>query len=61
MEWFDFGVYAYMADTIAEVFFPANVATNVKLIGTFGAFTAAFLIRPLGGLVFGRLGDRIGR
>lgn len=61
MEWFDFGVYAYIADTIAEVFFPANVSSGVKLLGTFGAFTAAFLMRPLGGLVFGPLGDRIGR
>src|SRR3954449_9830499 len=61
MEWFDFGVYAYIADTIAEVFFPASVSPGVRLIGTFGAFTAAFLMRPLGGLVFGPLGDRIGR
>lgn len=61
MEWFDFGVYAYIADTISEVFFPASVAPGVRLIGTFGAFTAAFLMRPLGGLVFGPLGDRIGR
>src|SRR5207302_5466602 len=61
MEWFDFGVYAYIADTIAEVFFPPTVSPGVRLIGTFGAFTAAFLMRPLGGLVFGPLGDRIGR
>lgn len=61
MEWFDFGVYAYIADTIAEVFFPPDVSSSVKLIGTFGAFTAAFLMRPIGGLVFGPLGDRIGR
>ncbi|WP_158888198.1 glycine betaine/L-proline transporter ProP [Amycolatopsis anabasis] len=61
MEWFDFGVYAYIADTISEVFFPPDVSSSVRLIGTFGAFTAAFLMRPLGGLVFGPLGDRIGR
>ncbi|WP_020670953.1 glycine betaine/L-proline transporter ProP [Amycolatopsis nigrescens] len=61
MEWFDFGVYAYIADTIAEVFFPPDVSSSVRLIGTFGAFTAAFLMRPLGGLVFGPLGDKIGR
>ncbi len=60
MEWFDFGVYSYLAVIIGKVFFPdANNA--VQLIATFGTFAAAFLVRPIGGLVFGPLGDRIGR
>ncbi|WP_329492895.1 glycine betaine/L-proline transporter ProP [Kitasatospora herbaricolor] len=60
MEWFDFGVYSYLAVTLGKVFFPtAGGAT--QLLATFGTFAAAFLIRPLGGLVFGPLGDRIGR
>ncbi|MDH6449754.1 MHS family proline/betaine transporter-like MFS transporter [Streptomyces sp. SAI-119] len=60
MEWFDFGVYSYIAVTLGKVFFPSGSAT-VQLLSTFGAFAAAFLVRPLGGLVFGPLGDRVGR
>lgn len=60
MEWFDFGVYGYIATTLGRVFFPEGSPT-VQLIATFTAFTAAFFVRPLGGLVFGPLGDRYGR
>ncbi len=59
-EWFDFGVFAYMATTIGKVFYPDSSQT-AQLLATFGTFAAAFLIRPLGGLFFGPLGDRIGR
>ncbi|MDQ0786739.1 glycine betaine/L-proline transporter ProP [Streptomyces sp. B3I8] len=60
MEWFDFGVYSYIAVTLGKVFFPGGDAT-AQLLSTFGAFAAAFLVRPLGGMVFGPLGDRVGR
>ncbi|MGW7516214.1 glycine betaine/L-proline transporter ProP [Streptomyces sp. NPDC054796] len=60
MEWFDFGVYAYVAATLGKVFFPSD-SPGVQVISTFATFAAAFLVRPLGGLVFGPLGDRIGR
>ena len=60
MEWFDFGVYSYLAVTIGKVFF-ANASNTAQLIAAFGTFAAAFLVRPIGGLVFGPLGDRIGR
>ncbi|MFI1676579.1 MULTISPECIES: glycine betaine/L-proline transporter ProP [unclassified Streptomyces] len=60
MEWFDFGVYSYIAVTLGKVFFPSGNPT-AQLLSTFGAFAAAFLIRPLGGMVFGPLGDRVGR
>lgn len=60
MEWFDFGVYGYIAVTLGKVFFPASDPT-VQLIATFATFTAAFLVRPIGGAVFGPLGDRYGR
>ena len=59
-EWFDFGVFAYMASTIGKVFYPSSSPT-AQLLATFGTFAAAFLVRPLGGLFFGPLGDRIGR
>ncbi|MEU6674180.1 glycine betaine/L-proline transporter ProP [Streptomyces sp. NPDC046853] len=60
MEWFDFGVYAYLAGTIGKVFFPSS-SPGAQVVATFATFAAAFLVRPLGGLVFGPLGDRIGR
>ncbi|MGW0564116.1 glycine betaine/L-proline transporter ProP [Streptomyces sp. NPDC003016] len=60
MEWFDFGVYSYIAVTLGKVFFPSGDST-AQLLSTFGAFAAAFLVRPLGGMVFGPLGDRVGR
>ncbi|MFJ9037031.1 glycine betaine/L-proline transporter ProP [Streptomyces sp. NPDC102406] len=60
MEWFDFGVYAYLAGTIGKVFFPSS-SPGAQVVSTFATFAAAFLVRPLGGLVFGPLGDRVGR
>ncbi len=60
MEWFDFAVYSYIAVTLGKVFFPSS-SPAAQLLATFGTFAAAFLVRPLGGMVFGPLGDRIGR
>jgi MFS transporter, MHS family, proline/betaine transporter len=60
MEWFDFGVYAYLAGTLGKVFFPSG-SPSTQVVSTFATFAAAFLVRPLGGLVFGPLGDRVGR
>jgi len=59
-EWYDFGVYAYFEPTIRKVFF-SGLDETVGTIATFGLFAVAFLIRPLGGLFFGPLADRIGR
>ncbi|OBJ50944.1 MFS transporter [Mycobacterium sp. 1423905.2] len=61
MEWYDFGIYGYIATTLAQVFYPGNSVSAVHLIATFGSLAAAFVVRPLGGFVFGPLGDRIGR
>lgn len=60
MEWYDFAVYGYFAGVIGKLFFPSSDPA-VSLIASFGAFAAGFLVRPLGGLLFGRIGDRIGR
>ncbi|MEV7503127.1 MFS transporter [Streptomyces sp. NPDC093018] len=60
MEWFDFGIYSYLAATIGKVFFP-SASPTAQLISSFATFAAAFVVRPLGGLVFGPLGDRVGR
>lgn len=60
VEWYDFALYGYFATTIADQFFPGHDPT-AKLLSTFAVFAVGFLIRPLGGIVFGHLGDRIGR
>ncbi|NBY23956.1 MAG: MFS transporter [Gammaproteobacteria bacterium] len=60
VEWYDFAVYGYFASIIGQLFFPSSDAA-VSLIASFGAFAAGFLMRPLGGLLFGRIGDQVGR
>ncbi|QNP63502.1 glycine betaine/L-proline transporter ProP [Streptomyces genisteinicus] len=60
MEWFDFGIYSYLAVTIGHVFFPSGNDT-AQLLSSFATFAVAFLVRPLGGMFFGPMGDRIGR
>ncbi|WP_432095921.1 MFS transporter [Streptomyces sp. bgisy100] len=60
MEWFDFGIYSYLAVTIGKVFFPGGSDTT-QLLSSFATFAVAFLVRPIGGTVFGTLGDRLGR
>lgn len=60
MEWYDFAVYGYFAEVIGATFFPSKDPT-VSLLAAFGVFAGGYLMRPLGGLVFGHIGDRIGR
>ncbi len=60
VEWFDYAVYGYLATTIAAAFFP-EVDRQVALLNTFALFAVSFLVRPVGGFVWGFLGDRIGR
>ncbi|MBF8170918.1 MFS transporter [Streptomyces olivaceus] len=60
VHWFDWAAYAYLAGTIAPVFFPAEDETT-GLLAVFGVFAVSFGIRPIGALVLGPLGDRIGR
>lgn len=60
LEWYDFAVYAFFAGTIGRLFFPqANEVDS--LIAAFGVFAAGYLMRPLGGIIFGHIGDRYGR
>ncbi len=61
MEWFDFGLYSYLAIIISQNFFSAVENDELKLVFTFATFAIAFLMRPIGGIVFGRIGDRLGR
>lgn len=60
IEWYDFAVYGYLAVILATKFFPGDDPAS-SLLETFAVFAVAFALRPVGGLVFGRLGDRIGR
>ncbi len=60
LEWYDFSIYGFFAPAIGEAFFPShNPATS--LIDAYGVFAAGFLMRPLGAVIFGRIGDRRGR
>jgi MHS family proline/betaine transporter-like MFS transporter len=60
MEWYDFTAYGYFAAVIGRHFFPAQNAVS-SLIAAFGVFAAGFVMRPFGSLVFGHIGDKIGR
>ncbi|MFC3998038.1 MFS transporter [Nocardiopsis sediminis] len=59
-EWFDFGVYAYVATMVGAAFFPSGDPA-IQTLSAFGVFAVSFLLRPLGSIFFGPLGDRIGR
>ncbi|PYN98674.1 MAG: MFS transporter [Candidatus Rokuibacteriota bacterium] len=59
-EWYDFYLYAILAPFFAGLFFPPGNQT-AALLGAFGAYAAGFLIRPFGALIFGRIGDLVGR
>ena len=61
MEWFDFGVYAYTTAYIGANFFSPVHNPQIQQIFTFAALAIAFLLRPIGGIVFGIIGDKYGR
>lgn len=60
VEYYDFAAYSLLAPVLAHVFFPSKDPIT-SLLETFGVFGVAYLARPLGGLLFGHLADRIGR
>jgi MHS family proline/betaine transporter-like MFS transporter len=60
VEWFDFAVYGYFAREIGEAFFPADVP-SLQLLSAFAVFAVGYLMRPIGGLVLGPIGDVVGR
>jgi Sugar (and other) transporter len=59
-EWYDFYLYAVLAPFFAALFFPPGNQT-AALLSAFAAYAAGFLVRPFGALVFGRVGDLVGR
>ncbi|RDU98844.1 MFS transporter [Trinickia dinghuensis] len=60
VEWFDFAAYGFLATILTREFFPSG-DLRIGLLKTFAVFAVAFALRPLGGLFFGVVGDRIGR
>lgn len=63
LEWYDFALFGFFSDVIAEVFFPPAIvgAQHDNLIKSFVIFGSAFLMRPIGGLIIGYVGDKHGR
>src|SRR5215210_8117807 len=60
LEWYDFALFGFFAQQIGAHFFPAHDPT-ASLLAAFGTFAAGFLMRPVGGALFGWVGDRFGR
>lgn len=60
LEWYDFAIYSYFAPLLAALYFPADTP-RVELLKIFSLFAIGFMVRPIGALFFGYLGDRYGR
>jgi MHS family proline/betaine transporter-like MFS transporter len=60
LEWYDFAIYGYLAPIIGTLFFPADDPV-ASLLAAFGVFAIGFAARPVGGLIFGYIGDKHGR
>ena len=60
LEFYEFTVFGFLSAIIAKTYFPSDNPL-ASLIATFGTFAAGFLARPLGGIIFGYVGDRLGR
>lgn len=61
MEWYDVGVYGYLAVIIGKLFMPDTVDPAIQTLFSLGVFAVTFVARPLGGVILGQLGDRVGR
>lgn len=60
LEWYDFALYGYLVPVISKLFFPGEDSIT-SLLATYGVFAIGFLMRPLGAIFFGHIGDRFGR
>ena len=61
LEFYDFVIYVFLAPVIGRLFFPADLPDWLRLLQTFGIFSAGYLARPLGGIVIAHFGDLLGR
>ena len=60
LEWYDFAIYGYLAPILGKLFFPASDPV-ASLLAAFGVFAIGFMARPVGGAIFGYIGDKLGR
>jgi MHS family proline/betaine transporter-like MFS transporter len=60
MEWYDFAIYGYMVPVLSTLFFPSEDRV-ASIIATFSVFAAGYFARPVGGVIFGHIGDKYGR
>lgn len=60
MEWYDIGIYGYLAVILGRVFLP-DASAGAQSLFSLGVFAVTFVARPLGGIILGQLGDRLGR
>jgi MHS family proline/betaine transporter-like MFS transporter len=60
LEWYDYALYGTFAPIIGKLFFPST-SDAISIIKTFGVFAAGFIMRPIGAILFGYIGDRFGR
>ena len=61
LEFYDFVIYVFLAPVIGRLFFPADMPDWLRLLQTFGIFSAGYLARPLGGILIAHFGDLLGR
>lgn len=61
LEFYDFIIFVFFAEYIANVFFPKDIGNFWALLNTYGAFAAGYLARPIGGIVMAHFGDKFGR
>jgi len=61
LEFYDFVIYVFLAPVIGRLFFPADMPDWLRLLQTFGIFSAAYMARPLGGIAIAHFGDLLGR
>lgn len=61
VEWYDAGIYGIVAVVLAKQLFPSDVDPTIALLNTYAVFAISFLLRPLGGIVFGHIADKLSR
>lgn len=61
LEWYDFALYGFLAVILADLFFPSGEGEVLALLATYGVFAAGFLMRPIGAVLFGYIGDRVSK
>lgn len=61
VEWYDAGIYGIVAVVLSKKLFPSDVSPTIALLNTYAVFAISFLLRPLGGVVFGHVADKLSR